>query len=952
LKIKNKFNPLKKIYIFYYLIFNCFYPKLCHAHSKYLEESITQLPPPCQIQNTVWEKLILKNGLKVFLISKPDLHYSAASLCIAKGSNEDPPTLPGLTHLLEHSLFLGSKKYPSKPTFETFVYENGGNFDAETFEEIMEFNFTIKNDAFEEALDCFSNFFKEPLFDDAQINNEIKIIDQEFNIYAQDDDFKKITVLKHLANPKSPSAHFGCGNSKTLKKISSKDLKIHFEKFISSNLMFLTLISSKPLKNMKALVTSLFQHIPERNLVPVKTKEPFLNNSSLCKFVSVASKDDIKELSIIWSLPIELYLEDKIFTTILNSKSKDSLFEILASEQLITNINLSKSNYINDFIYSVNFSLTNDGLEKKHEIIEIFYSYLAFLINCPPSRQYLQDLESFIKKTSLNSYPPFLKEEAAFFSRAMIHENFETFPAKSLCYQNTDQPFKITNICRYSPPLVVLACKEACVNVNETIFEPQFQTPYVVYPIEKPILEQLQNSAKTTKYQFKYPKIELKSNTNSNQTLRYLSESKQIYKDHKSLIFHTNDTLFSNEGFVADICFVHPVFNSQNIQNFVKLCLLTRYLNQKIRNSISDATFEFIPSKIGLRIHIKSSYDIKEYLDIFKKALNDIEISAYLKTEELLDLKKNLNPLPNAPFEKLNYLYQNLRNQNLHSIGCRIKALEKLNEHELESKLCNKFNHSFIFASFYGNINEDNCINNIKTLCELIENPIFFDELSLIQSKNISIPYLEFNINSNDPQNAFFLIMENNISSIKDIFFSKILSIGLKEAFKNYLRTKTQVSYLNDVWNGTCNGKIQQFIYAQSTNKSAQELRIIFNEAFEDFENHFGDLYLSKKTFETIKDSLLKTPLFLFNDPQDVNDFLFMGLFENEIACKEPLKQQEVLKNIQYDDFKKFCLHFLKESKQNSTKLYYNGFSSSNISDEEINENLRLVDTLSNQIDF
>ena len=58
--------------------------------------------------------MILKNGLRVLLISDPDANQSAASLDVNVGSWSDPPDLQGLAHFVEHLLFLGTEKVLSQ----------------------------------------------------------------------------------------------------------------------------------------------------------------------------------------------------------------------------------------------------------------------------------------------------------------------------------------------------------------------------------------------------------------------------------------------------------------------------------------------------------------------------------------------------------------------------------------------------------------------------------------------------------------------------------------------------------------------------------------------------------------------------------------------------------------------------------------------------------------------
>jgi insulysin len=104
--------------------------------------------------------LILENGIKVMLISDPTTEKSAACLCVEVGHMSDPPDLPGIAHLTEHVLFLGSQKYPEENDFRSFVSENGGVTNAQTFADVTKYFFDIMPEKLPEALDRFCSFHR------------------------------------------------------------------------------------------------------------------------------------------------------------------------------------------------------------------------------------------------------------------------------------------------------------------------------------------------------------------------------------------------------------------------------------------------------------------------------------------------------------------------------------------------------------------------------------------------------------------------------------------------------------------------------------------------------------------------------------------------------------------------------------------------------------------------
>ena len=74
------------------------------------EEKIFNNIKKSQIDKREYRGVILKNGLRVMLISDENTNRSAVCLDVNVGSWSDPPELPGLAHYLEHMLFLGTEK--------------------------------------------------------------------------------------------------------------------------------------------------------------------------------------------------------------------------------------------------------------------------------------------------------------------------------------------------------------------------------------------------------------------------------------------------------------------------------------------------------------------------------------------------------------------------------------------------------------------------------------------------------------------------------------------------------------------------------------------------------------------------------------------------------------------------------------------------------------------------
>lgn len=88
---------------------------------------------------------------------------AACALLIDVGSFKDPREIQGLSHFLEHLIFMGSEKYPNENDLDKYINKYGGSDNAFTECEHTVFYFEIVEKAIAGALDRFSQLFISPL---------------------------------------------------------------------------------------------------------------------------------------------------------------------------------------------------------------------------------------------------------------------------------------------------------------------------------------------------------------------------------------------------------------------------------------------------------------------------------------------------------------------------------------------------------------------------------------------------------------------------------------------------------------------------------------------------------------------------------------------------------------------------------------------------------------------
>ncbi|KAH8583787.1 insulinase like peptidase [Cryptosporidium sp. chipmunk genotype I] len=362
-----------------------------------------------------------KNGLEVFLISSEKLISTNVNLVVKIGSANEGPEIDGLAHFLEHSLFLGTKKFPGQNEFGKFVRTHGGATNASTDILMTHYSFFVPNQFLEPTLERFCEFFKSPLFSEEYLQNEINIVESEFlsktnNFYTLLDH-----VFKQIADETHIYSKFFYGNSKTLKNIpEKKGISLRertirfFEDYYGSENMVLFILSNISIQELSEISYKYFCNIrscsrlsPKPESLSLFPEFPYLGVSK--KLVKVHLNTNSSQVMLMFSLPKKEYGLSRIFSHylsfFLSPKSGEGLMNDIIQRKLCYKISLSDTysqlgfSYITIFLF-----LTEQGVLSIREIILSLFSAFQVIKNTGLIDEYIQRI---INKDYLN----FLKIE-------------------------------------------------------------------------------------------------------------------------------------------------------------------------------------------------------------------------------------------------------------------------------------------------------------------------------------------------------------------------------------------------------------------------------------------------------------------------------------------------------------------------------------------------------------
>ena len=187
------------------------------------------------------KEFYLQNGLKLLLQEDNRLPLVCFFLRVndTGSSNENQYLGSGISHFVEHAVFLGSSRFPKKDEFPNYLESKGASdFNAYTDYDHTAYYFSFFSKYFSQVLHAFYDFVFNPLFPAEEVENERGTILSEMDmVYSRPNDFFYQCLDYHLEKPnfyKYPII----GIKKIFNQLTDKDLKFfHAEKYQMHNMV-------------------------------------------------------------------------------------------------------------------------------------------------------------------------------------------------------------------------------------------------------------------------------------------------------------------------------------------------------------------------------------------------------------------------------------------------------------------------------------------------------------------------------------------------------------------------------------------------------------------------------------------------------------------------------------------------------------------------------------------
>ena len=756
-----------------------------------------------------YDAFVLENGLEVLVISDPKTDVAAASLRVRVGNFSDPRDRQGLAHFLEHMLLISSKKYPEVDSYRKFIEQNGGRANASTGKEHTKYYFTIDQAYLEPALDRLSQFFIAPTFDPDLVERERNAVHAEFSQGLQREGRRSLEVKRTVANPAHPYSKFSVGNLETL---ADRDgdavvdaLRSFYESEYTASRMTLSVLGRQDVAELREFVQTAFSAIPTNGkAAPVleEKRPPIYLEEQLGTHIDVKAISQTRELTLQFpcppSEPVFLESPTGAILSLLRAEGNGSLLSLLKARGWVESISTQYWRGADDFqLLSVDFELTEEGVEHHQSVIEYFFQYVQ-LMAASDLRQYFDERtqQAQIDFQHIEADPPLRTVDFA----SLLLQYYPTkhvvdFNAVYGGYNEELLQLYLSKLTPSNMQAVLLAP-----NVETDSVEPIYNTAYSVRALDADLMKQWTES--TVDPALSLPEPNRYIATNAILKPAEYSETPVLVRDELGLqVWHLHDASF-NVPHANIRLSLHSPLATKDLHNRVCNRLYAAVLRESIRE------FSYPIEQAGMSVELSSSWkgiqlELSGYDEKQKDVLMDLSqhIRELALDEESFARAKARLIREWRDFEHMEPLGQGsqvgfrLLNPTYDGQYAAADALEKVGLDDFQNFIAQWFEEVSVQLLIHGNHNREDALRLVEVIDQHYREGATAVEWPSRSMRRIPAEELVQDIALNHPDSVLVAVYQGGESTVDLQARYKLMSDLIRADFFTEIRTKQQLGY-------------------------------------------------------------------------------------------------------------------------------------------------------------
>lgn len=177
----------------------------------------------------------LKNGLQLIVIEDHRAPIVVSQVWYRVGSAYETPGISGISHMLEHMMFKGTKRFPKESLTKLFA-ENGGDQNAATSQDFTYYYQSLPADKLALSFELEADRMRNLVLTESDFATENQVVQEERRLRTEDNPqaalFERFNAAAHLI---PPYQHPTVGWMNDIQQLTLSDLKKWYEQWYAPN---------------------------------------------------------------------------------------------------------------------------------------------------------------------------------------------------------------------------------------------------------------------------------------------------------------------------------------------------------------------------------------------------------------------------------------------------------------------------------------------------------------------------------------------------------------------------------------------------------------------------------------------------------------------------------------------------------------------------------------------
>ncbi|MFW6281769.1 MAG: M16 family metallopeptidase, partial [bacterium] len=213
-----------------------------------------------------YQEFELDNGLKIMVFPDDDIPLLKLSIYYNVGSIDEPKGKTGISHFLEHSMFLGTEAVPNGK-IDDLISSVGGQLNAATTFDYTYYYHEVPSSMLELVMALEADRMTNLKFNAQEIAREKEVIKQERRMRTENNILNKgFEEIKAEAFADTPLEHNVIGWMDDIDSITVSDLQDYYNKYYAPNNALLVLSGDVKAESVKLLAEKYYSDLEKSKI--------------------------------------------------------------------------------------------------------------------------------------------------------------------------------------------------------------------------------------------------------------------------------------------------------------------------------------------------------------------------------------------------------------------------------------------------------------------------------------------------------------------------------------------------------------------------------------------------------------------------------------------------------------------------------------------------------------